>query len=453
MDPQHGVGLTFSEALEQLKDGRKVTRARWTDTEGRDQWIVRQDGYPQGIPLNANTARATGLPEGSEQKFAPYYMLYTIYSTFVPWTPGHGDLNADDWAIYYMPGEYERLCQEETDAILADPEALADLEADGDDPRTFTHEEVKMAVSLRALERDDFPDRENARFRLLRQLMRPVTSKSLGDEDLTTAGIVATFVDILTGLNGELTQTRQVLDDTKAKITGLEQFERAWRTRYPAPGSLNSDDAILAYQRIRYFQDGRKDSVGFTETTWQLISVLLAPMLEEWRQSHADTTGDFDPDRFKVTFMGRDIGGLDTIKSMSLETLPRIAKEDEERMLAALERAADPEATQQLVRPGDPGYPERPQRLTDRFPLRATFEGETPAEGRRMIRRAAPDAEPTQVVKYFVYSGTGDNGVEEEVTEAEYLSAAGIHDPAAAVPDTFVHTNGLVRGRMKRHPQ
>lgn len=447
MDPQHGQGLTFSEALEQLKDGRKVTRARWTDAEGRDQWIVRQDGYPQGIPLNANTARATGLPEGSEQKFAPYYMLYTIYSTFVPWTPGHGDLNADDWAIYYMPGEYERLCQEETDAILADPEARADLEADGDDARTFSHDEVKMAVALRALERDDFPDRENVRFRLLRQLMRPVTSKSFGDEDLTTAGIVATFVDILTGLNRELTQTRQVLDDTKAKIDSMEEFDRAWRNRYPVPEGLNSNDAILAYARIRCYQDGWKDTPGFTQTTWRLITTLLGPMLEEWRRDLGPELGE-GADGWKAIFGGLRVDGVDTIGSMTIELVPTPTAQEMQAFAEELGRRLDPEATQQLIRPGDPGYPERPQRLTDAYRLRQTFDGETPAEGPRTIRRAAPDAEPTQVVKYFV---TDEGGFEREVPEGEYLRVAGITDSSAALPDSF--NNGFNKGRMERTPQ
>lgn len=408
--------MDFSQALELLKQGRKVTRQRWTNAENRDQWIVRQTGYPEGIPLNRATAQATGLPEGSEQKFAPYYMLYTIYSTFVPWTPGHGDLNADDWEVYYLPGEKERLEQEETDAILADKELVAELDAAGKDPRTYSHDELKMVVSLRALEREDLADKEAIRFRLVRQLLRPVTT-DLSQVDLTgptrdsgadaqppVIDVIRAFVDIITNINDNYTQAKLDLDATKDKLTRLEQFEEIWDAKYPVPEGLNSNDAIRAYQRIRYFQDGWKDSAGFTETTWRLISTLLAPMLEEWRQSHADTTGDFDPDRFKVTFMGRDVGGLDTIGSMSLETLPRITEEDERQMLAVLERAADPEATQRIrvrpLRPGDEAYPERPQRLTDQFPVHATFGPSHPGEedppvGPRKLRPSFPgETEP-----------------------------------------------------------
>jgi hypothetical protein len=452
--------VDFSQALDELKQGRKVTRQRWTDAEKRDQWIVRQDGHPQGVPLNRNTAQATGLPEGSEQKFAPYYMLYTIYSTFVPWTPGHGDLNAEDWEVYYLPGEKERLEQEETAEILADEKLTAELVAAGKDPQTFSLDELRMALALRKLESEDLPDREDIRFRLVRQLLRPVIDQQrqidgeiidIGGMPPGVAETIHAFVTIITKINEDLTQTKLVLDSTREKLDTLDEFNQSWLRKYPVPDGLNSNDAILAHHRIRYYQEGWANSPRFTQTTWRLISALLAPMLEEWRQSHADTTGDFDPDRFKVTFHGARNDGIDTIGHMGLERVPRVTDEQVKTLEAALERLGDPEATQQLIRPGDPGYPERPQRLTDLFPLRQTFGVDTPAEVPRQIRRAAPDAEPTQVVKYFVYSGTGDNGVEEEVTEGEYLRAADITDPSAAVPDTF--TNGLTRGRMVRHPQ
>lgn len=456
MDPQHGQGLTFSEALEQLKDGRKVTRARWTDAEGRDQWIVRQDGYPQGIPLNRNTAQATGLPEGSEQKFAPYYMLYTIYSTFVPWTPGHGDLNADDWAIYYMPGEYERLCQEETDAILADPETAADLEEAGLDLATYSHEEVKMVVALRALERDDFPDREAVRFRLLNQLFRPVLDNQrqldLADPPLPldsltpqVALLSRTFVNILTKINDELTQAKLVLDSTREKLDTLDEFNQSWLGKYPVPDGLNSNDAVLAHHRIRYYQEGWANSPGFTQTTWRLISTLLAPMLEEWRQSHADTTGDFDLDRFKVTFHGARNDGVDTIRHMEMELMSPITPEQVAVMEKALGALGDPEATQQLVRLGNIGDPEHRQRLTDRFPLLGVS---TP----RQIRRAAPDAEPTQVVKYFLNQMYLDP--QEEVTEAEYQRAAQEAEgwvPGRPLPEVI--SDGDVQGHIEYYPQ
>lgn len=433
--------MDFSQALDALKQGRKIQRQSWG---GKDQWVVYSAGEPQFL--------AGGLLGHSE----PRYVIFTPIASFATWTPGAADLNADDWEIYYLPGEEERLQQEETAAILADPETAADLEEAGLNLATFSHVEVKMAVALRALEREDLPDREAIRFRLLNQLFRPVLDNQhqldLADPPLPldslspqVALLSRTFVNILTKLNDELTQAKLVLDSTREKLDTLDEFNQSWLGKYPVPDGLNSNDAVLAHHRIRYFQEGWANSPGFTQTTWRLISTLLAPMLEEWRQSHADTTGDFDPDRFKVTFQGRDIDGMDTIGSMSLETLPRISKEDEEMMLAVLEKAADPEKTQQLVRLGNIGDPEHRQRLTDRFPLLGVS---TP----RQIRRAAPDAEPTQVVKYFLNQAYLDP--QEEVTEAEYQRAAQEAEgwvPGRPLPEVI--SDGDVQGHIEYYPQ
>ena len=56
-----------------------------------------QDGYPDGIAINANTARATGLNEGAVCVFRPYLMLCTADGSFVPWAPTASDVLAEDW--------------------------------------------------------------------------------------------------------------------------------------------------------------------------------------------------------------------------------------------------------------------------------------------------------------------------------------------------------------------
>lgn len=89
----------FGEALRRLKDRaalphRKLARQGWN---GKGMWIVRQDAYPRGIPINANTARATGLPEGHLQVFLPYLMMRTAGGEFVPWLASQTDLLAEDW--------------------------------------------------------------------------------------------------------------------------------------------------------------------------------------------------------------------------------------------------------------------------------------------------------------------------------------------------------------------
>ncbi|NUT31541.1 MAG: DUF2829 domain-containing protein [Hamadaea sp.] len=84
----------FSSALAGVKAGAKISRDGWN---APGQWVVLQQGYPNGIPINANTAAATGIPEGTVCRFRPYLMLHTADGSFVPWAPSVTDVLADDW--------------------------------------------------------------------------------------------------------------------------------------------------------------------------------------------------------------------------------------------------------------------------------------------------------------------------------------------------------------------
>lgn len=86
------MSLTFSQALERLKEGKKIQRSGWNG-----QWVVLQKAYPDGIPINKNTAEATGIPEGTVMKFHPYLMIKTADGTFAPWAPSQTDILANDW--------------------------------------------------------------------------------------------------------------------------------------------------------------------------------------------------------------------------------------------------------------------------------------------------------------------------------------------------------------------
>jgi len=100
MMTQYGVvtpdAFNFSYALALLKDGKKVCRSGWN---GRGMWIVLQKAYPDGIPINKNTAEATGLPEGSLQSFLPYIMMRTAGGQFVPWLASQTDILSCDWEV------------------------------------------------------------------------------------------------------------------------------------------------------------------------------------------------------------------------------------------------------------------------------------------------------------------------------------------------------------------
>ena len=87
-----GIG----QAVKEMQDGRKLQRKGWN---GKGMYIVYQKAYPEGIPINKNTANATGIPEGTVCKFLPYIMMRTASGEFVPWLCSQTDLLAMDWEV------------------------------------------------------------------------------------------------------------------------------------------------------------------------------------------------------------------------------------------------------------------------------------------------------------------------------------------------------------------
>lgn len=93
MQPEHDIGWAVTEMRHH---GGKVRRAGWN---GKGMYLVFQKGYPDGIPINANTAQATGIPQGTVCKFLPYVMMRTATGDFVPWLCSQTDLLATDWEL------------------------------------------------------------------------------------------------------------------------------------------------------------------------------------------------------------------------------------------------------------------------------------------------------------------------------------------------------------------
>lgn len=92
MNDQFGIG----QAVKEMRNGHRVARAGWN---GKGMWLAYQPGYPSGIPINPNTAKATGLPEGTVCRFLPYIMMRTADGSFVPWLASQTDILADDFSI------------------------------------------------------------------------------------------------------------------------------------------------------------------------------------------------------------------------------------------------------------------------------------------------------------------------------------------------------------------
>lgn len=88
--------MDFSTALVFLKTGNKLTRSGWN---GKNQFVVMQKGYPEGIPCNKQTAEAWGMKEGELFKCKPYLQIKTVDGSHAMWVPSITDLFAEDWEI------------------------------------------------------------------------------------------------------------------------------------------------------------------------------------------------------------------------------------------------------------------------------------------------------------------------------------------------------------------
>ena len=88
--------LNFSEALEQVKAGNKITRIGWN---GKGMFVVYQNGYLQGIPCNKQTAIAWGMNEGDLFKCEPYLQIKMASGSHAMWVPSINDVLAEDWLI------------------------------------------------------------------------------------------------------------------------------------------------------------------------------------------------------------------------------------------------------------------------------------------------------------------------------------------------------------------
>lgn len=88
--------MNFGAAIEMAKAGEQIARAGWN---GKGMFVVYQAGYPDGIPINKNTAQATGLPEGTVCRFQPYLLMKTADGSFVHWLASQTDILSEDWTV------------------------------------------------------------------------------------------------------------------------------------------------------------------------------------------------------------------------------------------------------------------------------------------------------------------------------------------------------------------
>ena len=82
--------MNFGQALEALKDGKKVARVGWN---GKGMWLrLYTPQQDEGVVMDV------GDPAGHRWiECAPYIGMKTADSKFVPWVTSQMDVLAEDW--------------------------------------------------------------------------------------------------------------------------------------------------------------------------------------------------------------------------------------------------------------------------------------------------------------------------------------------------------------------
>lgn len=85
--------MNFGHALQCLKDGKKVARARWNG-KGMFLFLVN------GSTFQVNRAPLLGIyPEGTTINYRPHIDMKTVDGEIVPWVASQSDLMAGDWLL------------------------------------------------------------------------------------------------------------------------------------------------------------------------------------------------------------------------------------------------------------------------------------------------------------------------------------------------------------------
>jgi Protein of unknown function (DUF2829) len=85
--------MNFGQALELLKDGKKVERQGWNEG-GMFLFLV------PGSTFKVNRAPLLGIyPEGTEISYLPHIDMKTAQGNVVPWLASQTDVLAEDWQM------------------------------------------------------------------------------------------------------------------------------------------------------------------------------------------------------------------------------------------------------------------------------------------------------------------------------------------------------------------
>lgn len=85
--------MNFGQAIEHLKDGRKVARSGWN---GKDMFLF----LVPGSTFKVNRAPLLGIyEEGTEVEYHAHIDMKTSQGYVVPWLASQSDMLSDDWVL------------------------------------------------------------------------------------------------------------------------------------------------------------------------------------------------------------------------------------------------------------------------------------------------------------------------------------------------------------------
>ena len=85
--------VTFSKALDALKEGKRVARIGW-NSKGMFVFLV------PGSTFKVNRAPLLGIyPEGTEINYHSHIDMKTADNMIVPWLASQTDILAEDWVV------------------------------------------------------------------------------------------------------------------------------------------------------------------------------------------------------------------------------------------------------------------------------------------------------------------------------------------------------------------
>ncbi|WP_281998667.1 DUF2829 domain-containing protein [Priestia flexa] len=88
--------MNFGQAVERLKEGRKVARKGWN---GNGMWIVLMPAlYLDASVVNGRTSKHLG--EGVDLDSQPYIAMFTAGKQWQPgWLASQADILSEDWEV------------------------------------------------------------------------------------------------------------------------------------------------------------------------------------------------------------------------------------------------------------------------------------------------------------------------------------------------------------------